>query len=218
MILSEPNEPPLDPPLGSNGKGEGGTEKWISFYFFLLDFVFGFTLLQALLDFITPVIKLAKYALVSTPNKEQREEMYAEFTAEERPTLHAQRFMNPSTLRLNDCSAGEAPPSSLQRMTSIGPVNWLTEFERMGLPIFWQQYLQVLHVPLDVMHECLKLQLELGKQQTFSPHILKRVSECGSVLAGCNGVEDNMVSFKRAKLMTPSLSPLLENCLSPPPL
>ena len=83
----------------------------------------------------------------------------------------------PSTVRLNDRSPGEVPPSNLQRMTSIGPVKWLTEFEKMGLPIFWQQYLQVLHVPLDVMHECLKLQLELGKQQTFSPHIIKRVSE-----------------------------------------
>lgn len=58
----------------------------------------------------------------------------------------------------------------------MDPVNWLSEFEKMKLPVFWRQYLQVLHVPLDVMHECLKLQLELGKQQTFSPHIIKRVS------------------------------------------
>jgi hypothetical protein len=126
------------------------------------------------------VIQLANYALDSTPSKDQQDETYAEFTAEERkPLLHATRFMNPAALQRYDRSPAEAqPPSSsspLLRSTSVGPIKWLTEFEKMGLPMFWQQYLQVLHVPLDVMHECLKLQLELGKQQTFSPHIIKRV-------------------------------------------
>ncbi len=125
------------------------------------------------------MIQLANYALDSTPSKDQQDETYAEFTAEERkPILHAVRFMNPAALRRYDRSPAEAPPSSsspLMRSTSVGPIKWLTEFEKMGLPMFWQQYLQVLHVPLDVMHECLKLQLELGKQQTFSPHIIKRV-------------------------------------------
>ena len=121
------------------------------------------------------MIQLANYTLDSTPSKQ--DETYSEFTAEERkPLLHAVRFMNPTAFRRYDRSPAEAQSSStLMRSTSIGPVKWLTEFEMMGLPMFWQQYLQVLHVPLDVMHECLKLQLELGKQQTFSPHIIKRV-------------------------------------------
>ena len=134
--------------------------------------------MQALLKFISPVIQLANYALDSTPSKAQQDETYSAFTAEEKkPLLHAVRFMNPAIFRRYDRSPAEAQSSSspLLRSTSIGPVKWLTEFDKMGLPMFWQQYLQVLHVPLDVMHECLKLQLELGKQQTFSPHIIKRV-------------------------------------------
>ena len=134
--------------------------------------------MQALLKFISPVIQLANYALDSIPSKAQQDETYSEFTAEEKkPLLHAVRFMNPAVFRRYDRSPAEAQSSSspLLRSTSIGPVKWLTEFDKMGLPMFWQQYLQVLHVPLDVMHECLKLQLELGKQQTFSPHIIKRV-------------------------------------------
>ena len=125
------------------------------------------------------MIQLANYALDSTPSKAQQDETYSEFTAEERkPLLHAVRFMNPAAFRRYDRSPAEAQSSSsspLLRSTSIGPVKWLAEFDKMALPMFWQQYLQVLHVPLDVMHECLKLQLELGKQQTFSPHIIKRV-------------------------------------------
>ena len=131
------------------------------------------------------MIQLANYALDSTPSKQ--DETYSEFTAEERkPLLHAVRFMNPAAFRRYDRSPAEAQSSStLMRSTSIGPVKWLAEFEKMGLPMFWQQYLQVLHVPLDVMHECLKLQLELGKQQTFSPHIIKRVSAYICTLPVC---------------------------------
>ena len=133
--------------------------------------------MQALLNFISPVIHLAKYALDPAPStKGQKDETYSEFTAEEtRPILHAARFMNPNLFRRYDRSPAEAQSNTLMRSTSIDPVKWLMEFEKMELPMFWQQYLQVLHVPLDVMHECLKLQLELGKQQTFSPHIIKRV-------------------------------------------
>lgn len=152
-------------------------------------------MLQTLLNFISPVIKLAKYALDSSPSKDHQEETFAEFTAEERkPLLHAQKFLSSSVIRRYDRPQEEVQSSTLKRMTSIGPVKWLTEFEEMGLPVFWQQYLQVLHVPLDVMHECLKLQLELGKQQTFSPHIIKRVWLCmptrycsGSTLGMCSG-------------------------------
>ena len=139
------------------------------------------------------MIQLANYALDSTPSKAEQDETYSEFTAEERkPLLHAVRFMNPAAFRRYDRSPAEQTQSSstLMRSTSVGPIKWLTEFEKMGLPMFWQQYLQVLHVPLDVMHECLKLQLELGKQQTFSPHIIKRVSAycIHSGIALCRGL------------------------------
>ena len=61
----------------------------------------------------------------------------------------------------------------------MGPENWLQEFCVMGLPLFSSQYLRLVHMPLDVMHECLKLQLELRPPYQPSLHSVKQVRDEG---------------------------------------
>ncbi len=39
--------------------------------------------------------------------------------------------------------------------------NWMEEFKNMGLPMFVVQYIQLLHIPLDLMKECLQWHNEL---------------------------------------------------------
>lgn len=50
---------------------------------------------------------------------------------------------------------------SYKRTSSDGYLNWSQEFEIINLPHFGRQYVRLVHIPLDVMHECLKQQLEL---------------------------------------------------------
>ena len=45
----------------------------------------------------------------------------------------------------------------------------------MNLPHFGRQYIQLVHIPLDVMHECLKLQLGIQLPDKPSPLSVKQV-------------------------------------------
>ena len=68
-------------------------------------------------------------------------------------------------------------------MTQVGPGLvlpqqidcWIDEFRSMNLPPFVCMYIQLLRVPLDVMYDCLSLQLRLKPPQEPSPHSVKQV-------------------------------------------
>lgn len=71
----------------------------------------------------------------------------------------------------------EVPPHLFSQSVSLEPQNWNEEFREMNLPSFSMQYIQLVHVPLDVMRECLRLQVELDKDLvSHSPHTIKQVS------------------------------------------
>ncbi|KAK7497186.1 hypothetical protein BaRGS_00011480 [Batillaria attramentaria] len=60
---------------------------------------------------------------------------------------------------------------------------WCQEFRRMGLPSFRPSYLFLVRIPLDVVHECLRLRLEqkpLGEPSFLS--IRQLIRECKEVL------------------------------------
>ena len=67
-----------------------------------------------------------------------------------------------------------------ERTTSVSALDWLQEFDAINLPHFRRQYIQLVHIPLDVMHECLKLQLGLHIPDTPSHLSDKQVITCTS--------------------------------------
>ena len=91
-----------------------------------------------------------------------------------RPSHHSHMVVITS-----DPSAGQyhrrVPAAYLDRSTSVGPQNWIQEFEQLNLPLFTEQYIRLVHVPLDVMQECLRLQLEMRAPQQPSLHSVKQV-------------------------------------------
>ena len=79
----------------------------------------------------------------------------------------------------SDPSAGQyhrrVPAAYFDRSTSVGAQNWIQEFEQLNLPLFTEQYIRLVHVPLDVIQECLRLQLEMRAPQQPSLHSVKQV-------------------------------------------
>ena len=123
------------------------------------------------------VLTIAKYAMGS-PLEEDQLYLNEEDCGDQKP-LH--KFMNPELIkRLND-QTHEIPSNLLDRSTSIDAQDWIQEFNSMELPPFTMQYIQLVHVPLDVIQECLKLQSEpIKKLQDHSSHNEKQVSgDCG---------------------------------------
>ena len=124
---------------------------------------------------MSSMVRLAKYALVSQ-NDDKDLDLFDEDPLEEerKPLLlHHKRFMDPAVF---DKLQYEMPPHLFERASSVDTRNWMDEFHLMSLPSFSVQYMQLVHVPLDVMRECLKMQVELGKElQTPSAHTVKQV-------------------------------------------
>lgn len=89
---------------------------------------------------------------------------------------HLRSFINPALFDVPPFQ--EYPTKPFERSTSTGPENWIQEFESMNLPLFCEQYIRLVHVPLDVMHECLKLQLELKPCKEPSYHSVRQVRTC----------------------------------------
>ncbi len=120
---------------------------------------------------MSSILRLAKFAL-NTQHKEVTDtDLYEDFSEEERKPLltHMKHF---TTFDIRP----ELPPQLFSRGISVETQNWLEEFASMNLPPFSMQYIQLIHVPLDVMRECLKLQVELGKDvRSPSPHTVKQV-------------------------------------------
>lgn len=110
-----------------------------------------------------------------------------------------------------------------ERTTSLSTLNWCQEFDSMNLPHFGRQYIQLVHTPLDVMHECLKLQLELQLPEKPSPLSVKQVQ---GVCGGRGVTQPTSVMFvgsKEASSVCVSLSFLATflcffhyNCLNLP--
>ena len=123
-----------------------------------------------------PVLRIAKFAMGS-PAEPILE--HVSNNEEHKPLLdHVKKFMHPSLLKRFDEETHELPTALLKSMDSVAPDNWMMEFESMGLPSFSGQYMQLVHVLLDVMHECLRLQGELGKElQEPSPLSVRQVGE-----------------------------------------
>lgn len=131
---------------------------------------------QKLHEFISSIVRLAKCALVSS-REDKEAELYEENPSEEevKPLLmHHKRFMDPQTF-VFDKLYHEVPPHLFERAASTDARNWMEEFQHVNLPGFSVQYMQLVHVPLDVMRECLRMQVELGNQ-TPSSHTVKQVS------------------------------------------
>ena len=133
---------------------------------------------QRLKEFISPVLRLSKHAL-SNPKAEEETDYYEDYSEDEaKPLLlnRAKRFIDPNTLGPFDETHHEVPTALFERSPSIDPQNWMEEFKIMSLPSFSVQYIEIVHVPLDVMHECLRLQVELGNELVSpSPHSVKQV-------------------------------------------
>ncbi len=127
-------------------------------------------LISSLVEYIDPILKLAQFAMTPLSETEQVEE--PEEVEERRPLLRA--FLPPA-LTVNDSYHPRVATANFNRSTSACPECWTTEFEVMSLPLFGSQYIQLLHVPLDVMHECLRLQIELRRPHLPSPHSVKQV-------------------------------------------
>ena len=137
-----------------------------------------FSLIGLLQKFIQPVQNLAIAALSphAREGEEDREggeegtdDPYPE--PERRPLLRP--FLCPTTTDQDTFHPREV---TYERATSVSSLNWEQEFEAMYLPHFGRQYIQLVHTPLDVMHECLKLQLELQLPEKPSPLSVKQVS------------------------------------------
>ena len=103
-----------------------------------------------------------------------------------RPSHHSHMVVITS-----DPSAGQyhrrVPAAYFDRSTSVGPQNWIQEFEQLNLPLFTEQYIRLVHVPLDVMQECLRLQLEMRAPQQPSLHSVKQVRGEGGKGGGGGG-------------------------------
>ena len=134
--------------------------------------------MQRLTEFIKPMVRLAKYALSTHEDDLKDADLYEDHLSEEETKpllLHHKQFMDPTVL---DQMQYELPSHLFERTSSVEPRNWTDEFIVMGLPHFSVQYIQLIHVPLDVMRECLKMQDELGKDVASpSAHTVKQVSK-----------------------------------------
>ena len=72
-----------------------------------------------------------------------------------------------------------------ERTTPVYALDWVQEFDAINLPHFERQYIQLVHIPLDVMHECLKLQLELQLPDTSSHLSVEQVITCICIYIVC---------------------------------
>ncbi|KAK6169248.1 hypothetical protein SNE40_020332 [Patella caerulea] len=77
------------------------------------------------------------------------------------------------------------------RSTSISEHGaWSEEFVKMGLPSFRPSYLFLVRIPLDVIHECLRLRLEQRPVNEPSFHSTRQLMrECKEVLRGAVAVK-----------------------------
>ena len=78
---------------------------------------------------------------------------------------------------LKDSPAVNKPTSLCERRNSLFTAfeeGWLSVFDQMNLPSFDRQFLQLACVPLDVMHVCIRKNLNLHCQNNCNLSILSR--------------------------------------------
>ena len=93
--------------------------------------------------------------------------------SERQPLLRA--FLAPTSTSYQHMETLRHLEVTYERTSSVSPLSWCQEFEAMNLPHFGRQYIQLVHIPLDVMHECLKLQLGIQLPDKPSPLSVKQV-------------------------------------------
>ena len=133
-------------------------------------------LMDMLLCFLRPILELAQFALTPLSDPDKTDDASAvdhedDYMEERRPLL---KPYLPLHLTSGD---NHQRVAEYVRGTSVSPDSWIQEFEAMNLPLFSVQYIQLVHVPLDVMHECLHLQLVLKPPAQPSPHSVKQVPD-----------------------------------------
>ena len=109
------------------------------------------TVMTSIQKFIRPIQELAITALSTDKGPEQDESVEESMRKCLLPESNSLRWL------------------SFKRASSDGYLNWSQEFEFLNLPHFGKQYVQLMHIPLDVMHECLKQQLELNLPKKILP-------------------------------------------------
>ena len=65
------------------------------------------------------------------------------------------------------------PDDSSTSLSARG--RWSAEFKQMELPSFRPTYLFMVRIPLDVIHECLRLRLEQKPKKDPSPYSIRHV-------------------------------------------
>jgi hypothetical protein len=124
--------------------------------------------------FIDPTLKLA---LAVFKNQDTRSDMASNI--EERTPIHPGRHSSSDFTTEDSLSEN---------------VNWCAEFEDMHLPMFNDQFLLLARVPLDVMHECLRLQQYLKPPKAPSEFSISRlVSECRETIDWALKVHDSFL-------------------------
>lgn len=103
-------------------------------------------LIVSLQDFIHPILKIVEEA--SPQTTEETDDASVEMEGRVCSTL-------PNAVD-KEC-VPSAHPTSDSALDLSARLDWAREFESMNLPLFSNQYIELVHVPLDVMHECLKL-------------------------------------------------------------
>ena len=103
-------------------------------------------LITSLQDFIRPILKIVEKASPQATDE----------TDDASAAVEGMVCSPPPSAADIECAPSSHPPSD----GALGPsttLDWAREFQSMNLPFFSDQYIELVHVPLDVMHECLKL-------------------------------------------------------------
>ena len=130
-------------------------------------------LMDMLLHFMKPILLLAQFALTPLSDPDKTDDAS---TVEREEHLEERRPLLKPYLPIHLTSGdNHQRVAEYVRGTSVSPDSWIQEFEAMNLPLFSVQYIQLVHVPLDVMHECLHLQQVLKPPAQPSAHSVKQV-------------------------------------------
>ncbi|CAI8049832.1 Mitogen-activated protein kinase kinase kinase 4 [Geodia barretti] len=151
-------------------------------------------LMEVVQNFITPVQELCAAALTPVVTGQGTEDTddASQEELERRPLLGLRAYLAPlpssaqSFEHYRSHTHSSAYPThevTYERTMSVNSLDWGLEFESINLPHFGRQYIQLVHIPLDVMHECLKLQLGLQLPDKPSPLSVRQlVTECRNTL------------------------------------
>ncbi|ESO84956.1 hypothetical protein LOTGIDRAFT_168212 [Lottia gigantea] len=113
---------------------------------------------------------------------------YAEILKSSRSSDKVQEVASSPSLDLSSVINNAALCNRSSSLAEHGA--WSEEFIKMGLPSFRPSYLFLVRIPLDVIHECLRLRLEQRPTNEPSLHSTRQLMrECKEVLKGAVAVK-----------------------------